>query len=143
MPPRVAPTSEMKPRVFLSYARADDEPFVERLHRDLIEAGIEVWWDRAAMASRGRTFLQEIRDAIEGVDRVVAVVGPAAISSRYVRYEWDHALLFAKGIVPVLRLGTYELLPEELLGENAEGLAETDFTKLHFSNRPPVPECAG
>ena len=134
---------EEKPKVFLSYARADDEAFVERLHRDLIEAGIEVWWDRAAMASRGRTFLQEIRDAIEGVDRVVAVVGPAAISSRYVRYEWDHALLFAKGIVPILRLGTYELLPEELLGENAEGLAETDFTKLHFSNRPPVPECAG
>jgi hypothetical protein len=76
-------------------------------------------------------FLQEIRDAIEGVDRVVAVVGPAAISSQYVRYEWDHALLFAKGIVPILRLGTYELLPSELLGENAEGLAAVDFAKLH------------
>jgi len=95
------------------------------------------------MESRRHTFRQEIRNAIEGVDRVIAVVGPAAISWQYVRYEWDHALLFAKGIVRILRLGTYELLPEELLGENAEGLAETDFTKLHFSNRPPVPECAG
>jgi hypothetical protein len=131
MPPRAAPTGQVKPSVFLSYARADDEPFVELLHRDLIEAGIEVWWDRAAMESRGRTFLQEIRDAIEGVDRVVAVVGPAAISSQYVRYEWDHALLFAKGIVPILRLGTYEVLPPELLGENAEGLAAVDFAKLH------------
>src|SRR5205807_3226512 len=56
---------------------------------------------RAVMESRGRTFLQEIRDAIEGVDRVIAVVGPKAISSEYVRYEWDDALLFAKGIVPI------------------------------------------
>ena len=67
--------AEAQPSVFLSYARADDEPFVERLHGDLIHAGIEDWWDRAAMESRGRTFLQEIRDAIEGVDRVIAVVG--------------------------------------------------------------------
>ena len=61
--------AEAQRSVFLSYARADDEPFVERLYGDLIQAGIEVWWDRAAMESRGRTFLQEIRDAIEGVDR--------------------------------------------------------------------------
>jgi TIR domain len=84
---------ETKPKVFLSYARADDEAFVERLHGDLIQAGVEVWWDRAVMESRGRTFLQEIRDAIEGVDRVIAVIGPKAIASDYVRYEWDHALL--------------------------------------------------
>jgi hypothetical protein len=122
---------ETKPKVFLSYARADDEPFVEQLHSDLIHSGVEVWWDRAVMESRGRTFLQEIRDAIEGVARVIAVVGPKAISSEYVRYEWDHALLFAKGIVPILRLGTYELVPLELLGENAEGLAAVDFAKLH------------
>jgi TIR domain len=126
-----APIEAAKPKVFLSYARADDEAFVERLHRDLIEGGVEVWWDRAAMESRGRTFLQEIRDAIEGVDRVVAIVGPTAISSQYVRYECEHALLFAKGIVPILRLGIHELLPEELLGENAEGLAALDFAKLH------------
>jgi WD40 repeat protein len=143
MPSPGAALGEKKPKVFLSYARADDEAFVERLHRDLIEAGVEVWWDRAAMESRGRTFLQEIRDAIEGVDRVVAVVGPAAISSQYVRYEWDHALLFAKGIVPILRLGTYELLPEELLGENTEGLARTDLARLHcpdFRAERPYPD---
>ena len=92
------------------------------------------------MAARS---FREIRDAIEGVDRVIAVVGPAAISWQYVRYEWDHALLFAKGIVPILRLGTYELLPEELPGENAEGLARTDLTKLpRFSSGTPIPRRA-
>jgi TIR domain-containing protein len=42
--------------VFISYARADDEPFVKQLYQDLKEHGIDVWWDRQAMESRGLTF---------------------------------------------------------------------------------------
>jgi WD40 repeat protein len=102
------------PSVFLSYARADDEPFVRRLHDDLVHAGVEVWWDRQAMQSRGRTFLQELRDAIQGVDRLLAIIGPNALESDYVRVEWDHARLFARGIVPVLRKGDFESAPREL-----------------------------
>lgn len=49
--------------VFISYAREDDEPFAEKLYQDLTKNGFEVWWDRATMKNRGRTFLQEIRDA--------------------------------------------------------------------------------
>lgn len=98
-----------KPSVFLSYARADDEPFVERLRDDLVAAGVEVWWDRESMANRGRTFLQELRDAIENVDRLVAVIGPHAVNSDYVRVEWEHAMSFAKGIIPVLRDGEWAL----------------------------------
>ena len=123
--------AEERTRVFISYARADDEHFVERLHRDLEAAGIEVWWDRDTMASRGRTFLQEIRDAIEAVDRVIAVIGPKAIDSDYVRYEWEHAALFAKGLLPILRLGDYDLVPTELLPEDDQGLAASDLSKLH------------
>ena len=123
--------AEARPSVFISYARADDELFVERLHRDLETAGIDVWWDRDAMPSRGRTFLQEIRDAIESVDRVIAVIGPAAVRSDYVRYEWDHALLFAKGLLPVLRLGDHKMLPSELWPGGDDGLAAVDFGKLH------------
>jgi hypothetical protein len=131
---------ESRPKVFLSYARADDEGFVERLHTDLIRFEIEVWWDREAMGSRGRTFLQEIRDAIEGVDRVVAVVGPQAVVSNYVRSEWEHALLFAKGVVPILRLGGYDLIPAELLPEGDDGLAAEDLNKLHCPDfRPKRP----
>lgn len=123
--------AETQPRIFISYARADDEAFVERLHRDLEAAGIAVWWDRDTMASRGRTFLQEIRDAIEVVDRVIAVIGPGAIHSDYVRYEWEHALLFAKGLLPILRLGDYNLVPAELLPEDDQGLAASDLGRLH------------
>jgi len=61
--------------VFLSYARADDEAFVKRLYGDLTAKGITVWWDRISMPSRGLTFSQEIRDAVEGCDRPLGVVG--------------------------------------------------------------------
>ena len=101
-------------RLFLSYARGDDEPFVERLYHDLTRQGFHVWWDRECMPSRGLTFLQEIRDAIEASDRLLAVIGPWAVRSDYVTSEWQHALLFAKGVVPLLRLGDYQLVPPEL-----------------------------
>jgi hypothetical protein len=102
-------------RVFLSYARADDEAFVGQLHQDLVERGVGVWWDRKAMESRGRSFLQELRDAIEAAERVIAVIGPHAIQSAYVLAEWEHALLFCKGILPIIRLGERELIPPELI----------------------------
>jgi WD40 repeat protein len=101
---------------FLSYARDDDEPFVRQLYADLTGAGFEVWFDRVCMPSRALTFLQEIRDAVEKADRLLAVIGPAAVRSDYVLSEWRHALLFAKGVVPLLRLGDFDLLPEGLAG---------------------------
>jgi TIR domain len=100
--------------VFLSYAREDDEPFVRRLYLDLQSAGHTVWWDRESMPSRPLTFPQEIRDAIEGSDRLVLVVGPKAISSEYVQAEWEHALLFGRSVVPILRRGDYESVPGRL-----------------------------
>jgi hypothetical protein len=126
-------------KLFISYAREDDEPFVERLYRDLTERGFAVWWDREAMESRGRTFLQEIRDAMESSDRVIAVIGPKAVVSQYVRYEWEHAYIFCKGIVPILRKGEYDLIPSEFLRKDGY-LAPPELSKLHcpdFRNERP------
>ena len=100
--------------VFISYARGDDEPFVERLHADLTTNGFDVWWDRVSMPSRALTFLQEIRDAIDGCDRLLLVVGPRVPDSDYVRAEWQYALEACIPVTPVLRLGDYSILPSEL-----------------------------
>lgn len=100
------------PKVFISYARNDDEPFVKQLYEDLTKKNFRRWWDRKSMESRGRSFLQEIRDAIENADRLVAVIGPNAVASDYVLSEWEHALLFCKSVVPILRQGDYNLIPE-------------------------------
>jgi hypothetical protein len=100
--------------IFLSYARDDDEPFVKRLYEDLTARGFDVWWDRVSMPGRGLTFLQEIRDAITARDRLILVVGPAALRSDYVMAEWRYALEIGKPINPVLRFGDCPDLPDEL-----------------------------
>jgi len=87
-------------RVFLSYARGDDETFVKRLHADLTAAGFTVWFDRESLMARGLTFHMEIKDAIRTeVDRVVYVGGPKAALSAYVREEWQFALECDRDIV--------------------------------------------
>jgi tetratricopeptide (TPR) repeat protein len=107
-------TDSNKGRLFLSYARDDDEPFAKRLFNDLRLRGFDVWWDRASMPNRGLTFLQEIRDAIGASDRLILIVGPDAMQSNYVRAEWEYALKLCKPINPVLRIGDYPMLPREL-----------------------------
>lgn len=116
-----------KARVFISYARSDDEQFVERLYNDLKENFI-VWWDRVSMPNRGLTFLQEIRDAIDHSDRLLLVAGPGAFESAYVRDEWQYAYENYKGINIVLRLGDYTDLPDQLRGFDAPDFrTDADF----------------
>jgi WD40 repeat protein len=101
-------------RVFVSYARSDDEQFAILLARELRAAGTTVWLDRDAMPSRGRTFRQEIREAIAGIDRLVLVVGPAATESPQVTAEWQQALESCKVVIPVLRVGGASYVPAAL-----------------------------
>ncbi|MCX6879371.1 MAG: NB-ARC domain-containing protein [Verrucomicrobia bacterium] len=135
-------------RVFLSYARSDDEAFVKRLYADLTSAGFTVWFDRESLMSRGLTFLHEIKDAIRTeVDRVVYVGGPKAALSAYVREEWQFALECDHVIVtPVLRLGDYETcVPGELGLLHCEdfrddALYPAALAKLIASLRQPNPK---
>jgi len=99
-----------KGKLFISYAREDDENFVKVFWEDLKNRGFDVWWDREAMESR---------DAIAGVDRVILVVGPKAVVSDYVRFEWQFALEICKPVLPILRIGDYNLIPDELSGSHA------------------------
>lgn len=100
--------------IFLSYARSDDAAFTEQLYGRLIGNGSRVWWDREHMPSRGVTFLQEIRVAIASADRLVVVLGPAALASDYVRAEWQYALSLSKPVVPLLHGISADQLPLEL-----------------------------
>ena len=106
-------------RVFLSYARKDDEAFVQKLYDDLTKRGISIWYDRLSMPSRGETFDHEIQRAIEGVDRVILVAGEHALTSDYVWMEWKYALSHCKAVIPLLRGITPERLPEPLRGLHA------------------------
>ena len=52
-------------KLFLSYARAESLPFVQRLYERPVECGFATWWDKASMPSRALTF--RVRPA----DRVI------------------------------------------------------------------------
>lgn len=110
--------------IFISYARADDAAFVERLRDDLTKRKLPVWWDKAAMESRGRRFLQELRDAVANAERLLLVVGPRASDSAYVEAEWRFALESCTVVTPVIRLGDDSLVPREL-----SGLHRVDFRR--------------
>jgi WD40 repeat protein len=119
--------------VFLCYSRSDDELFVERLYKALQTYGINAWWDRVSMPSRNLTFHQEIRDSIIKQQRLVLVIGPNAIASDYVQKEWQFAWREADRIVtPILRLGDYSLIPEELKLLHCEDFRDNAHFDFHL-----------
>jgi len=120
--------------LFLSYARGDDEPFVKRLYEALNARGFDVWFDRVSMPSRRLTFHQEIRDAIAARERMVLVVGPKAATSNYVWQEWQFALDGDKVLTPILRIGDYPLIPDELRLLHCEDFREDDQFDFHLEN---------
>ena len=131
--------------IFLSYGRGDDEPFVERLSRALKARGLDVWFDRESMPSRSLTFHQEIRDAIATCVRLVLIVGPHAVASEYVQQEWQFALEADKVVTPILRVGDYPLVPDELKLLHCEDFRDDARFEFHLDNlarqlsEPPPP----
>ncbi len=121
-------------RIFLSYARNDDEPFVKRLYEDLTARGFDVWWDRVSMPARGLTFLHEIRDAIDARERFLLVLGPGATTSDYVIDEWKHAVTYGRAINPILRLGDFPLVPDELKLLHVEDFRDDEQYAFHLEN---------
>ncbi len=103
-----------KQTVFLSYARADDEPFVRKLHNDLKTLGIDAWYDRENMTADGSPFTQAIGDAIRASQRVLFIVGPRSVASPYCTGEWTLAQSLCIPVVPLLRLGDYDDIPQAI-----------------------------
>lgn len=126
-------------QIFISYARADDEAFVRELYGDLEHAGLSTWFDREAMESRGRTFLQELRDAIadDRLDRLVLVVGPKAAASEVVKAEWGFALEACRIVIPILRIGESTLVPTAVASQDFK-LVPGELSKLHSIDFRPA-----
>ncbi|MFQ3537118.1 MAG: NB-ARC domain-containing protein, partial [Aggregatilineales bacterium] len=101
-------------RLFISYARADDEPFVERLVACLRQLGYEPWYDRQNMTNDGAPFTQAISDAIVRSSRLLLVVGPRSVASKYCKGEWETAQKHCIPVLPLLRLGDYDLIPSSI-----------------------------
>ncbi|MDH3973350.1 MAG: NB-ARC domain-containing protein [Deltaproteobacteria bacterium] len=114
-------------KIFISYARDDkDEDFIKNLCTWLDKEGHHVWWDRESMPSRALQFTEEIRLAIEEVDRLFLIFGPAVLESKYVRDEIDYAFhQKCKVVTTILRKGKMDDLPEELRRAHVLDFTET------------------
>lgn len=75
--------------VFLSHSHAD-KPFARRLASDLRAAGHGVWIDEAEI-NIGDSLIEKIRDGLDQVDYVAAVLSTSSIDSPWVTRELDIA----------------------------------------------------
>jgi hypothetical protein len=78
------------PKVFMSHSHKD-KFFCKSLARTLNESGIEVWIDEAEMKV-GQSLIAMIRDALDNVDFVVAIISSASVKSQWVNEELDFAM---------------------------------------------------
>ncbi len=90
----------IQPRVFISYARSDGEPFASELRTLLQQQGIPLWQDRVKMEG-GRDWWLQIVDALNTVEFMVMVMTPAALQSPIVRKEWRYARQQGVCVYPV------------------------------------------
>ncbi len=90
----------VEPRVFISYARSDGEPFATELRKRLEAEHIPLWQDRVGLEG-GRDWWQQITEALNKVEFMVLVMTPAAMRSEMVRKEWRYARQQGVCVYPV------------------------------------------
>ncbi len=74
---------------FLSYSH-DDKAFARKLAADLRRHGHIVWTDEGEIKV-GDSLIEKIRDGIDRVDYVIALISNASINSPWVKKELDIA----------------------------------------------------
>ncbi|WP_036300473.1 toll/interleukin-1 receptor domain-containing protein [Methylotenera sp. L2L1] len=75
--------------IFLSHSHAD-KPFARRLAADLRKAGHAVWIDEAEI-NIGDSLIEKIREGLDQVDFVAAIITAASVTSKWVTRELDIA----------------------------------------------------
>jgi len=100
-------TRAESPRVFISYARSDGEPFATDLRQRLLAEHIPLWQDRVGMEG-GRDWWQQITEALDQVEFMVLVMTPAAMQSPMVRKEWRYARQQGVCVYPVKGIPTLD-----------------------------------
>jgi WD40 repeat protein len=88
------------PRVFLSYARADEDVAARVRERLACERDIEIKQDRLFLEG-GVGFWKQITDAIDSVEFLILVATPAALASGMVQKEWRYARQQGVCVYPV------------------------------------------
>ena len=75
--------------IFISYSHKDKQ-FAKRLATDVRDAGHAVWIDEIEILV-GNSLIEEIRNGIDSVDFVAAIISLAYLNSQWIKKELDLA----------------------------------------------------
>lgn len=140
-------TSDVTPRVFLSYTW-DDSELAGKIVHALMANGIDTWWDKWCIGA-GDSFRQKIDEGLEGCTHFIVLLTPNSMSKPWVNQEMDAGLmrkLQAKSkFIPVRHNVSAAQLPPLLSGMNAPEIInpEADIQQLindihGVSKKPPL-----
>lgn len=88
-------------QIFISYARADWDTYVEPLVKHLRGQGFTLWIDQDLIRG-GDDWLDEINFALRQCDVLLLCVSPTALNSRFVKMEYRYFWNNDKLIIPVM-----------------------------------------
>lgn len=97
----MAEVKEKTLQVFISYARQDGKDLALRLRDDLQLVGYMPWLDLSEIQG-GASWSENIEDAIEACDVMLALMSDGAYKSEYCRAEQLRAIRKGKRIIPLL-----------------------------------------
>lgn len=130
--------------VFISYATAN-QAFVERLYQDLHAQGVSCWLALHHMEP-GKRIWDQIDQAIKVYDRLLLVLSPESMSSRWVKSEIARArqkeveqsrrVLFPVTLVPVDELKRWQQFDADLGEDLAKSVREyyiPDFSNWEYA----------
>ena len=104
LPP--ASNAVSKDHIFISYSSADRAAFVDRLAKDLTERDYSMWVDNLGPQyngiTAGKSWKQELADALNQAALVVFVITPDSIRSAWCQAELKRASEQNTPIIPVL-----------------------------------------
>ncbi len=119
--------SAMRPRVFVSYSRKNEE-FVRRVRADLFNSEVDCWID-ASDIQAGQRLNPAIESAIAGSNLFFAYVTPDYLRSRWCMAEIRHAIQ-----TPRVTLAPYVDSPETLDSVPSDLLDEVAFGRIGPDN---------
>jgi hypothetical protein len=115
-------------QVFISYSRKD-LAFVERLAKDLMDAGLKVWYDLSGLEA-GTRWGKEIQNALQQSQYLLVILSPNSIQSEWVEKEFLYANNLKLKTIPILY--TPCVLPMWFINLHFIDMQGKNY-KLHFS----------
>lgn len=119
----------MKYDLFLSYSHLDRH-IAEELETKLTSVGLTCFLAEKSLMS-GTDWIQEVREAIKDSERILILVTPRSINSKWVYMETGAAWMEDKIVIPLLQFIDLSNLPEVMTNFQAKYI-ETEKQKLDF-----------